>query len=129
MAEELQANQAATGVTTEALNFLDSVIQETGMVPQGKDTAHARDLISELAKQVLEGEVKLDRNLDLSIKECIAQLDELISDQLNEILHHSEFQKLEASWRGLSQLVYGTETSETLKLRVLNTSKKDLLKD
>ncbi|HYY15192.1 MAG TPA: type VI secretion system contractile sheath large subunit, partial [Gammaproteobacteria bacterium] len=53
----------------------------------------------------------------------------LLSRQLNEIMHHPEFQKLEASWRGLHYLVQQSETSTMLKLRVLNVSKSDLLKD
>ncbi len=59
----------------------------------------------------------------------IAQIDRLISIQLNEVMHHPEFQKLEASWRGLHYLVHQSETGETLKIRVMNVSKKDLLKD
>src|SRR5262249_46241576 len=59
----------------------------------------------------------------------IGQIDALISDQLNAVLHHPEFQALEGSWRGLSYLVHQSETSPTLKIKVLNTSKKDLLRD
>jgi type VI secretion system protein ImpC len=59
----------------------------------------------------------------------IAEIDRLISDQLNEVMHHSDFQKLEASWRGLHYLVNKSETGETLKIRILNLSKKDLFKN
>lgn len=59
----------------------------------------------------------------------IAKIDMLISNQLNEILHNDEFQKLEASWRGLRNLVYNTETGTHLKLRVLNVSKDELRDD
>jgi type VI secretion system ImpC/EvpB family protein len=63
------------------------------------------------------------------IKARIADIDGMLSRQLNEILHHQEFQRLEASWRGLHYLVSQSETSEMLKLRVLNASKNDLLWD
>ncbi len=59
----------------------------------------------------------------------IAQIDALISKQLNEILHYPDFQKLEASWRGLHYLVNQSETGTMLKVRVLNVSKQDLVKD
>lgn len=59
----------------------------------------------------------------------LANSDSLISRQLNRILHAPEFQKLEASWRGLHYLVSQTQTSERLKIRVLNVSKHDLVKD
>src|SRR5262249_4850821 len=52
-----------------------------------------------------------------------------LSAQLNEILHHPDFQRLEATWRGLYYLVHQTETSETLKIRVLNVTKKELFKN
>jgi type VI secretion system protein ImpC len=49
-----------------------------------------------------------------------------LSEQVNEILHHEDFQKLEGAWRGLHYLVNNTETDEMLKIRVMNISKKDL---
>ena len=59
----------------------------------------------------------------------IAQIDHLISMQLNEVLHHPSFQKLEGTWRGLKYLLDQSETSDKLKIRVLNASKKELLRD
>ena len=59
----------------------------------------------------------------------IGQIDALLSEQLNAIMHHEDFQKLEASWRGLHYLVHQSETGTMLKIQVLNVSKKDLLKD
>jgi len=59
----------------------------------------------------------------------IAQIDRIISAQLNEIMHHPDLQKLEGSWRGLDYLVHQSETGDSLKLKVMNVSKKDLLKD
>lgn len=63
------------------------------------------------------------------IGEHLARIDRLLSAQLNEVFHHPDFQRLEASWRGLEQLVRGTETSPALKIRVLPVSKKELLRD
>ena len=56
----------------------------------------------------------------------IAELDRKLSQQVNAIMHHEDFQALESAWRGLSYLVNNTETDETLKIKVLNISKKDL---
>lgn len=58
----------------------------------------------------------------------IAELDKKLSSQVNEIIHHKDFENIESSWRGLSYLVNNTQTSDSLKVRVLNISKKDLLK-
>ena len=79
-----------------------------------------------LAEQAL-AQTKLIRNdVVESIKAIIAKLDEKLTEQINLILHHEDFQKLEGAWRGLHYLVNNTETDEMLKIRVLNISKNDL---
>ena len=59
----------------------------------------------------------------------VAQIDHLLSIQLNEILHHASFQKLEGTWRGLKYLLDQSETSDKLKIKILNATKKELLRD
>jgi type VI secretion system protein ImpC len=71
----------------------------------------------------------LTRDAESSIQARIAQIDQLISKQLNLILHHASFQKLEASWRGVRYLLDQSETGVMLKLKVLNVSKRELLRD
>lgn len=61
-----------------------------------------------------------------SIQSIIASLDQKITEQLNLVLHHPDFQKLEGAWRGLHYLVNNTETDEMLKIKVLNISKNEL---
>ena len=63
-----------------------------------------------------------------SIEALIAEIDQKLTEQVNLILHHEDFQQLEGAWRGLHHLVNNTETDEQLKIRVLNISKKDLHK-
>ena len=80
-------------------------------------------------QQVMQGSMVVSKNIETSINSRIAAIDQLVSAQLNEIMHAEEFQKLEASWRGLQHLVFESETGTMLKIRVLNSSKKDLLRD
>lgn len=63
-----------------------------------------------------------------SIEAIIAEIDRKLTEQVNLILHHAEYQKLESAWRGLHYMVNNTETDEFLKIRVMNISKKDLAK-
>ena len=70
-----------------------------------------------------------DKGVVAMINERIAEIDQILTDQLNAIMHHPEFQALESSWIGLRDMVFGTETSTTLKLRLMNVTKKELLKD
>ena len=61
--------------------------------------------------------------------EEVAAIDAKLSAQVNEILHHPDYQRLEAAWRGLDYLVVSTETSESLIIRVLDVSKRELAQD
>ncbi|MCA9512969.1 MAG: type VI secretion system contractile sheath large subunit [Myxococcota bacterium] len=103
---------------------------DTGIKPRG-DEAHdrARELVRNFVAELLDPGMVTAKGVTKTINARIAAIDELLSKQVNAILHHPEFQQLEASWRGLHKLVHGSETGENLKVRVLNVSKKDLLKD
>ena len=70
------------------------------------------------------GPMTLSRDSEAMINARIAQIDHLISIQLNEVMHHPAFQKLEASWRGLKYLLNHSETGEMLKIKVFNAPKK-----
>ncbi|GLS06293.1 type VI secretion protein EvpB [Chitiniphilus shinanonensis] len=122
-----QAAPAAAAAATPGL--LDAIIDQSRIATNETEKSHTRDLISELVDQVLAGTVTLSKDLSASIDARIAELDGLISLQLNEIMHQGDFQKLEASWRGLKYLINESETSTQLKIKVLNVSKKDLVKD
>ena len=115
--------------SAEPLNLLDRIVQEGHMIRDESQRAYAHDLIGELAVQVLDEGMVLSNDTVAMLNNRIAQIDELISDQLNEVLHAQPFQQLEASWRGLHYLVMNTETSLQLRLRLLNVSKQDLLMD
>ncbi len=115
--------------TREEKSLLDRIIEEGRMVRDESQKKWAKDIIGEFVKQIMEGQITVSKNMEATINARIAEIDRLISKQLNEVMHHPEFQRLEASWRGLHYLVSKTETSEKLKIRVLNVSKKELLKD
>ena len=78
--------------------------------------------------EVKPGQV-VSKDVETNIKTWIGQIDRKLSEQLNEVMHHPDFQKLEATWRGLKYLLSQSETSSNLKIKVLNVSKKDLLRD
>ncbi len=124
-----QLDNQPTAALADAGSLLDSIIEQSHIATNAAEKVRTRDLIGELVEQVLQGSVTVSRDLCASIDARIAELDALISDQLNAIMHHPEFQQLEASWRGLKYLVDHTETSTMLKIKVLNTNKKDLIKD
>ena len=82
-----------------------------------------------LAEEVLKDQDLIADDAINSINAIIAEIDQKLTEQVNLILHHDEFQQLEGSWRGLHHLINNTETDEMLKIRVMNVSKKDLAKN
>ncbi len=129
MAEKEEKVQPETEQVTEEISLLDQIISDGRLAREESQREYARDVIGEFVSQIMEGTITVSKNTEAMINSRIAAIDKLISDQLNEVMHHEEFQKLEASWRGLAYLVDQSETGEQLKLRVMNVSKKDLLKD
>ena len=123
-----QAQPGKTEVLVEGEALLDKIIDQ-GRWKDPTNRALARDIIGELAKQVLEGEITVSKDTESMLNARIAQIDALLSRQLNEIMHAEEFQKLEGSWRGLHYLVNKSETGTLLKIRVLNATKQELSKD
>lgn len=82
--------------------------------------------VKTLAQQALENTVTFSNDTYRTIQNLIAGIDEQLSQQVNQIIHHEEFQKLESAWRGLSYLVNNTETDEMLKIRFMSISKQEL---
>src|SRR6266851_7614349 len=121
------AAQAAAKVAEGGL--LDKIVEEGRFGRETSSRERGKDMVKEFISQVVAGEMTLSRDADATINARIAQIDHLISLQLNEVLHNPTFQKLEASWRGLKYLLSQSETSSQLKIRVLNVSKKEILRD
>jgi len=101
------------------------------MAAEPSQSVYAKKLLGQFATQILDEGMKSapDKGVVAMINERIAEIDQILTDQLNAIMHHPDFQALESSWIGLRDMVFGTETSTTLKLRLMNVTKKELLKD
>jgi type VI secretion system protein ImpC len=129
MAEAQAQTQPQTTELTPELGLLDRIVEEGRF---GRDQAakeRGKDLVKNFVSEVLAGKVTIAADTEAMINARIAQIDALISAQLNEIMHHPDFQKLEGTWRGLKYLLNNSETGTQLKIKVMNVSKKDLLKD
>ena len=129
MAEQKEAAGASAAAETTELGLLDQIVEQGKMGRDVDAKSRGKDMLKRFVAEVLEGSITVASDTETMINARIAQIDHLLSLQLNEILHHPEFQKLEASWRGLKYLLNQSETSSMLKVKVLNVSKKDLLRD
>ena len=123
-----QAQKQAAAEATE-VSLLDQIVERGRFGSEAPARERGRDMIKQFVSEVLAGTITMGRDTEAMLNARIAQLDRLISNQVNEVVHHPDFQRLEATWRGLRYLLSNSETSETLKVKVLNVSKKDLLKD
>ena len=114
---------------TAELSLVDRILEEGKLARDKSQSKYAKDLVSEFATQILDEGMTVNKDTQQMLKDRIAQIDDLIVKQLNEVMHHPDFQKLEGSWRGLNYLVMKTETGVMLKLRLLNITQNELLKD
>ncbi len=123
------ATTQVTAAATATTSLLDDIVSQSKAARSDAERSHARDIISELVREVLKGEVVVSDNLSVTLDARVAELDRLISAQLSEVMHHPDFQKLESSWRGLHYLCKHTSTGAMMKIQVFNATKQELTRD
>lgn len=104
----------------EALGTLERFLAEDAVLPSLRFWLSQRGALGSVASK---------DDVARLLSRDIAQLDALLSGQVNAILHHPRFQQLEASWRGLEYLVEQADGAENVKIRVLNASWEELARD
>ena len=131
MAEEREKEQSVSPEeqTTEAPSLLDEIVTATKLKPKDEAYSLAKKGVEALIAQLVEPGRKVEKVSKATVDEMIAEIDKKLSLQVDAILHHPEFQKLESSWRSLNFLVDKTDFRENIRLELLNVSKEDLLED
>jgi len=122
--EKLAETGGATG-TVEAGDFA-ALLSKEFKPKSERAKEEVESAVRTLAEQVLSKSDIVSEDVTQTINAYVAELDRKISEQLNLVMHHEDFQKLESAWRGLHHLVNNTETDQQLKIRVMNISKKEL---
>jgi type VI secretion system protein ImpC len=121
---ELQATRPEAAVA-EVSDFT-ALLQKEFKPTSDRRREAIESAVRTLAEQALVDTTLISDDALKSIESMIAAIDRKLTEQLNQIMHHQNFQQLESAWRGLHYLVNNTETDEMLKIRVMNVSKKDL---
>jgi len=121
--------EAQAAPQSAELSLLEQIVDQGRFGKEAPARERGKDMIKQFVSEVLAGTITVARDADAMLNARIAQIDRLIASQVNEIMHAPAFQKLEATWRGLHYLLSQSETGEQLRIKVLNVSKKDLLKD
>src|SRR4029077_7495304 len=119
--EKKQAGKAST--EPEGKSLLDQILDQTKPADDGQ-RGRNKQFIEAVVRSALESGQSVGGDVERTIKAWQAQIDQKLSHQLNAIMHHEEFQKLEGTWRGLDYLVKQSETGVSLKIKVMNVSKK-----
>jgi type VI secretion system protein ImpC len=110
-------------------SFLDAVLAKDFRAKSDLQKTEAKKDLEALVKEVMRGVKFGSKKVDKSLQARIDAIDEVLSKQLAEVMHHGDFQKLEGTWRGLSYVVHNSNTGTMLKIRVLNATKDDLMQD
>jgi type VI secretion system protein ImpC len=121
--------QASASEQVQEKGLLDSIVDEGRFGTEPAARERGKNLVKEFVAQVLEGSITIAKDAEMMINARIAQIDHLVSLQLNEVMHNAAFQKLEGTWRGVKYLMDQSETGTMLKIRIMNANKKELLRD
>src|ERR1051326_4058572 len=125
MANETQIAGREAPAAAELDEF--SALLKKEFKPKSEEASEAvQRAVRTLAEQALSDTSVVSDDAVKTIERIIAEIDKKLTEQINKILHHEDYQKLESAWRGLHYLVNNTETDEMLKIRVMNASKADL---
>jgi type VI secretion system protein ImpC len=128
MADVQTQAQAQPQAAAREVSEFDALLQKEFRPKTDRARSEVEAAVRTLAEQALATTVVVSDDVVRTIESIIAEVDKKLSQQVNQILHHEDFQKLEGAWRGLHYLVNNTETDEMLKIRVMNVSKKEVHK-
>ena len=121
-------NTAAVETAPQA-SLLEDIVQATRLQPTDEAYSITRRGVEALLAQMLAPGRKAAKVSKAVVDDMIAEIDRKLGMQLDEVLHHKDFQKLESAWRSLKFLVDRTDFRENTKIEMINVSKADLLED
>ena len=124
---ELQSQSAGAELETSESDFA-SLLQKEFKPNTDAKKSRIEQAVQTLAQQALSDANIISDDIYITIEGMISALDRKLSEQVNQIIHHADFQQLESAWRGLNYLVMNTSTGKDLKIRVLNISKDETRK-
>jgi type VI secretion system protein ImpC len=129
MTTERKGTLSPTGQVLEQPSLLEEIVQATKLKPTDESYSLARKGIEAFIAQLLEPGREVAKVSKALLDEMVSEVDKKLSLQLDAVLHHPDFQKLESAWRSLKYLVDKTDFRENTKIELLNVSKDQLLED
>ena len=129
MSKEKLLEKTAAAQSAGETSLLEEIVQATRLQPSDEAYSITRKGVEALLAQMLAPGRKAAKVSRAVVDDMIAEIDRKLGMQLDEVLHHKDFQKLESGWRSLKFLVDRTDFRENIKIEMLNVSKGDLLED
>lgn len=129
MAEQTEKQAGAVEAVEGESSLLDTILQETKLKPSEEGYSIAKRGVEAFIAELLTPDRKGAKVHQSVINDMIAEIDRKLSAQVDAIMHHPTFQKIESAWRGLKFAVDRTNFRENIKFELLNVSKEDLLND
>lgn len=126
---ETAAETPAAEVQVRKTDLLDQIVDEARVSRDPGQRDRSKDIVANYIEEVAKGSIRVGTDVESSINRRISEVDQAISKYLNGIMHHPDFQKLEATWRGLKYLMDQSELGTNLQIKVLNVNKADLIKE
>ena len=125
MAQKTQAQAAEAGALSGLDEFSD-ILRQTIKPRTDVAAKEVDNAVVALVREALDDQTLIAEDVIDTIDAMLSKLDQKLTEQLNEVIHHEEFQKLESSWRGLAYTINNSETDASLRVKVMNVSKKEL---
>ena len=117
------------GLEDYEVDEFSSLLKQSFRPKTKQATSHIEGAVATLINQALTDQKLVKGDVLDTIDGMIARLDQLLTDQVNEVMHAPEFQKIESAWRGLHYLVFNSETDAQLKIKVMNVSKNEIYRN
>ena len=129
MADATQKTAKEAPAQTRETDDFAALLKQSFKPRTERAASEVENAVATLVSQALEDKDVIKDDVLDTIEAMIAKLDEKLTAQMNEILHHETFQQIESAWRGLNYLVMNSETDAQLKIRVMNVGKMELYRN
>ena len=129
MAEKKEKTVSTEKQAAQEVSILDEVVQATRLQPSDEAYSVTRKGIEALVSQLVEPGREVPKITQAVVDDMITEIDQKMSLQVDAILHHPDYQKMESAWRSLKFLVDRTDFRENTKIEMINIAKDELLED
>lgn len=113
----------------QELSVIENIMQKSKYAKEDESYSIAKMGVAEFISEIVKSDSAENKINKFTLDEMITHIDNLISQQMDEILHNEQFQQLESTWRGLYFLVERTNFQENIKIDLLDVTQQEVLED